>query len=754
MKPNEQLFLLEILIERIVLRRSIAEQIYPTRDTALPLSVKVKFINISQIEIDQEEFQDHEGLTAASVGDFSTGKSCLFPMEPSELLKAIKKSPLRTELMRKTEGTCPPEILGSTEIFLTSEMYKMVRQAMVSNEEMPISSILQDSYNLRNDKQEDVGFISVFIRLSCYGQSIVTQFKLVKETNSFLFKNSKESTLLESQHCLCGTDNQSGPSGEQKSPSTGNLQDQSCECSDCCTQDTQKRQTSRSRDCDSVICETTEYVEIPETDPQTCVSSENSPTYKVCGAPRPCRTCEKIQPKSSESEPLYPCGICGASSQIKGKAAEPACPCGRCGHSAITKAKDCGPTYPCAGCGPSAQNKSKDCGPTNPCKMCSSIPQEIKSDDCGPIYPCGVCRSSSKQSSKDSGLLCPRRTCGTAKDQKGENQRLCSKCFQKRLNSHSRPKRQPFISCDECGIIKTSQCPGEKETCDLPYCECGDYIDELEDNCYDDKVCDICSECFDILRPPFSERAEDDIVPVMPQYCSQDNIYDPELDQKTCPSKLQKKTEKWQEMLKCKCSNEHLTELYEKLQSENAHKPVNPAIRYDTTSCLSPAFGGKFEPEELVTNPNVRYDTSGLLSAAYNHPPVRYDTTGALSSAYQGDDPSQVVCSGLREMESTPGMIESTATESAFRGIGVEKKTYSDALVAVMAKRRKRHRCWRPPAKSHKRYGYTWGGTYPGMKIGHRFCLEPSESVPARMGWKWDEPIIGLKVNINKMFIY
>ncbi|KAJ9589324.1 hypothetical protein L9F63_017483 [Diploptera punctata] len=676
-----------------------------------------------------------------------------------ELIKSIKRCPLHMTLMRKRPGTCPPEILGSTDVFLTSDMCKAIKKAMISTDETPIPSILQDSYNLRNEKQEDIGFISVFIRLSCFGQSIVTQFKLVNETNSFLFKNSKEVASFECENCECGTDDQPCSSGEQR-PKSGQSKAASCGCtSDEYTSEADlRRPTYNKKDCGSETCENriVDYVEIPRPIPEpcersgkmTCCNTCGNSSPKDCGPLYPCGMCgESRRLKSSDCGPMYPCGNCGNKSQPIPRDCGPTYPCRVCGNI-LNKPKDCGPTYPCGECGRKVEKKSVDCGPAYPCGVCDSSSQN-KPEDCEPTYPCGACSSKSKKRLKDCGPSYPCGACGTIKSSCSQNasqeKQICRKCIQKRPN----PSREPLIYCDECGITPASKCPGEQEFSGLPCCECGDTIDESENN-YVDNICDICSQCLDVLRPPFSERAEDDVVPVMPQTCSQHNIYDPEIDKNICPAKVKEKSEEWQEMLTCKCDNEHITELYDKLQKEGAEKHRNPPVRYDTTGCLSPAFGGKYEPEELAIYPNIRYDTTGALSAAHNHPPVRYDTTGALSSAYKGGDPTLIYDkSGIGypqvyESASSPGMVQSTAIDPAFQGSGMEKQSYSEALVAVMAKRKKRRKCWRPPPKNRKKYVYTWGGTYPGMKIGHRFCVDQLGLVPARMGWSWDNPI-GLK---------
>ncbi|XP_069671641.1 uncharacterized protein [Periplaneta americana] len=288
-----------------------------------------------------------------------------------------------------------------------------------------------------------------------------------------------------------------------------------------------------------------------------------------------------------------------------------------------------------------------------------------------------------------------------------------------------------------------------------------------------------------LSRPPFSERDEEDIVPVMPIYCSQGNIYDPEFDQEKCPEEVRRKSEAWRRMLTCDCTSSNVEEIELKSEEQTRYPPV----RYDTTGALSPAYGGITATGKIVVlQPAPRYDTTGALSSAFNHPPVRYDTTGALSPAYRGgakgicdkfiglesecgathnppirydttgalspayrggavgleDLPSGCVCTRVRGTESTPGMMQRIAEDPAFNIDDIGQISFSEAMIfgsKIKCKpKRKQRKCWHPPPKSRRRFVYSLGGTYPGVKIGHRHCLQPVDQVPARMGWRWYPP--------------
>ena len=197
---EEQLYMLEFLIDHIDLNVEMIKRI-----ANLPLSVNLKFIDFPVFEIRQEEFvhakkqaqaptkskTDH--LKSGTV-DFSMGKSCLFPKKPKDLVQAMRSQPLKVEIFTATEkNECEPDKteppLCETKVLLSGCLCDQVAMAMNDKNHLPKPYVIKNTYNLIDHQGNPAGIITLFLRLSCFGKSIVTQFAL--KDKSFLFKNSQ-----------------------------------------------------------------------------------------------------------------------------------------------------------------------------------------------------------------------------------------------------------------------------------------------------------------------------------------------------------------------------------------------------------------------------------------------------------------------------------------------------------------------------------------------------------------------------------
>ncbi|CAG2057438.1 unnamed protein product [Timema podura] len=180
---SRQLFLLEVLVDKVKIKSWS-----PVSELGAPstLSIKVKFLGFPHINIDQ----DAEGQNEPE--NLVRGKSCLLPMKPEELLINMQKAPLVVSVSEKNEHSS--SLLAHTYVKFNKGMVSMVRSVTEGRDDdymcLPISQSLRDSFPLLDKKNSKVGEITLFIRLSYFGHSVVTQFKLVGEEKSVLFKKS------------------------------------------------------------------------------------------------------------------------------------------------------------------------------------------------------------------------------------------------------------------------------------------------------------------------------------------------------------------------------------------------------------------------------------------------------------------------------------------------------------------------------------------------------------------------------------
>lgn len=191
--------MLELLIDKLNLS---PEKVREAEST--PLCVRLKFVDFPTFEISQAEFatgkkqreKENEKEKVDGLVDFSAGKSCIFTKQPRDLVQAMQSRPLTVGVYKVREIT-PCSDFGAdqpickTVVPLSGCLCDQVAMAMNDVEHLPKPYTLKNTYNLIDDQETPSGTIAIFMRLSCFGKSIVTHFAF--QERSFLFKSSKSS---------------------------------------------------------------------------------------------------------------------------------------------------------------------------------------------------------------------------------------------------------------------------------------------------------------------------------------------------------------------------------------------------------------------------------------------------------------------------------------------------------------------------------------------------------------------------------
>ncbi|XP_012258834.3 uncharacterized protein LOC105687622 [Athalia rosae] len=198
---KEQLYMLELLVDKLNLSADKIREI-----GSAPLCVRLKFVDFPPFEISQAEFVKQkvkepsvtsERTTAAEYTvDFSAGKSCLFTKQPRDLVQAMQSRPLQVGVYRTiAKAACGAFVddlpICETRVPLSGCLCDQVAMAMNDADHLPKPYTLKNTYNLLDDKGSPSGTIAIFLRLSCFGKSIVTHFTF--QERSFLFKSSESS---------------------------------------------------------------------------------------------------------------------------------------------------------------------------------------------------------------------------------------------------------------------------------------------------------------------------------------------------------------------------------------------------------------------------------------------------------------------------------------------------------------------------------------------------------------------------------
>lgn len=122
MANYEQLFLLEVLVDRVRLLTRALEAFAPECEDEpdTPVRIRVKFSDFPCFEITQDlappsaDRKDSDPLTTPII--FSSGKSCMFPMDPEQLIQDLIKYPMAVTVFKKNPESPLPEIIGQTKV--------------------------------------------------------------------------------------------------------------------------------------------------------------------------------------------------------------------------------------------------------------------------------------------------------------------------------------------------------------------------------------------------------------------------------------------------------------------------------------------------------------------------------------------------------------------------------------------------------------------------------------------------------------
>ncbi|XP_014291994.1 uncharacterized protein Ppi1 [Halyomorpha halys] len=104
---------------------------------------------------------------------FAAGKSLLFPMTPYKLITSLRKSPLYLQVTRSgMYANDKPffTLIGQVKLLLGDSFVKAIMVAG-DTKVLPVSAHIEDQYPISNVFGDQTGKISVFLRLSCFGKS-------------------------------------------------------------------------------------------------------------------------------------------------------------------------------------------------------------------------------------------------------------------------------------------------------------------------------------------------------------------------------------------------------------------------------------------------------------------------------------------------------------------------------------------------------------------------------------------------------
>ncbi|XP_030752833.1 uncharacterized protein LOC115879917 [Sitophilus oryzae] len=190
---TENLFLLEFLVDSVTLD--------PKCDCEAPpgeTCVSFQFLDNAPLDVCEADFNPKRSIKNDR-GSVKSGKSCLFSLSPEQATAATEQFDIAVSVMRKMQPGWLPETveIGASVISVSNLFNELISSVELSDGSSPTAKTLKDVFNISDPSNAStvIGKISVYIRMSCFGKLIVTQFQMNLDDKSVLFKDKEGKSL-------------------------------------------------------------------------------------------------------------------------------------------------------------------------------------------------------------------------------------------------------------------------------------------------------------------------------------------------------------------------------------------------------------------------------------------------------------------------------------------------------------------------------------------------------------------------------
>lgn len=188
---TENLFLLEFLVDSINLANG-CDCDKPPGETC----VSFQFLDNAPLDVCENDFGPKPGY-GSETENVKSGKSCLFSLTPEQAEDATKQFDVYVSILRKMKpGWLPESVqIGNTLISIANVFNELIESVGCGCDTSPCAKTLKDTFAITNTAKEEIGTIGVYIRMSCFGKLIVTQFQMNLADKSVLFKDKEGHSL-------------------------------------------------------------------------------------------------------------------------------------------------------------------------------------------------------------------------------------------------------------------------------------------------------------------------------------------------------------------------------------------------------------------------------------------------------------------------------------------------------------------------------------------------------------------------------
>lgn len=192
---DEKLYVLEVFVSHVSLYHEKLHGIDPAS-----LGVDMQFADMPLFRIFQSTFQ----LTKPDRGKetsresrfrniyFNAGKVYIFTRVPEELVEKMRAKPLFLDVYKVKEIlVCPEEVikhpLGRSKIPMSGCLCDYVTMMNNDYKHLPRSYQINNTFGLVDNDDKPSGYISIFLRLICFGTYTTNAFSIIQQ--KMLFKN-------------------------------------------------------------------------------------------------------------------------------------------------------------------------------------------------------------------------------------------------------------------------------------------------------------------------------------------------------------------------------------------------------------------------------------------------------------------------------------------------------------------------------------------------------------------------------------
>lgn len=244
---GEQLFLMEFLVDEVNIPaiRAIHEEILPARTC-----ISFQILDLPPLNIYQESPTEACACIDNEPQVFKKGKSCLFALANVVLRKPLCSFPVTMSVYKEL----PPGVLPDVMLIGTHQIQvRDLINTLLSQQIFQIDSAcrtLKDTFKITTATGQCVGKVTVFIRASCFGRKIVTQFQIPHNRKPYLFKGADDSPVFQCKRITSASDRERMKCA---CPPTKKIGDGSGEAAKICCPD-ERRRKKRLEDIERVKC--------------------------------------------------------------------------------------------------------------------------------------------------------------------------------------------------------------------------------------------------------------------------------------------------------------------------------------------------------------------------------------------------------------------------------------------------------------------------------------------------------------------